>query len=86
MACGYSPGGSHPQSSNEIDGLIAKLPQGNSALFHAFACGRKNFVELLLDHGADINLKNNGGASPFLAAANRAKSAEKSRLGGISKE
>jgi ankyrin repeat protein len=51
--------------------LNAKDFLGNTAILEAVRLGHSDAVEMLVDHGADVNLQNQHGASPLLEAIAR---------------
>jgi ankyrin repeat protein len=46
---------------------------GMTFLMRAVTFGQENIVKLLLNHGANINIKDNTGSSPLIAACEQVK-------------
>lgn len=54
---------------NDVD-LNAKDENGNTALLRAAETGSENFINQLLDHGADVNALNNLNNTALIVAIN----------------
>ena len=46
---------------------------GMTLLMRAVTSGQENIVKLLLNHGANINIKDNTGSTPLIAACEQVK-------------